>query len=485
MLSPEEVANLNILWTEYFGSNGKARPFGERYDRPVTFYVTTTGSDSGLGTETSPFRTLQKALDFASDIATRHNIKIKMGLGTFAGARCENYIKDTTTRHLYIEGTERPATVATGPTSGTVASLSAVNSTGYSTFQIAGANWPVDGLKGKLIRNDTSGASSHVPVVSNTTNTITFFAITTAFADGNTISLVEPGTIIDTIFTDTFPRITPTTSAAETTTETGALLKIEGVRGTGPTASIPTSNPGLQISNIQFSSASGGCVKITDSSVWLRNCIFTGASTGAQLVISGASEVWLFGSYMGGSSATHVNASNILAGSNKTVSLTRVIIEGGTNGVFGSSRLTASDVVFKNITNGFSPQVTVASLTRVGFDTCTTGISWDQAANYSTGTLPAAIGLNGGFFQSCGTCIKALGPQFTALAKFVSGTSNTLGIEATFGARVGIRSDWGPASTTDISVDGATSTLTAMRALNPQAVVNATFGSVVYTSTFT
>lgn len=117
-------------------------------------------------------------------------------------------------------------------------------------------------------------------------------------------------------------------------------------------------------------------------------------------------------------------------------------------------------------------------------------------ANYILGTSGTGIGINvldgrvkttSGSplsINGCSTAVSVYGRGlFDSLqVGRLTGANNTVAISCTFGGRLRLSSNANIAGSTEISVDGATSTLAAMRALTPKAfpATPNVYGSVVY-----
>jgi len=158
-----------------------------------------------------PFATIQAAID-ALPLLSRTGLTyaapdltatINVGAGTFPGFAVFGLNYDLT-----IAGTRQLATPATGPNSGTA------TSGGARSLTLTGAGWTVNDLRGRFVSVTAgSGAGQILPVMSNTTDTITFASYPTPAFDATSVFTIEDvATIVNTKPTGRFDYV----SIAET-----------------------------------------------------------------------------------------------------------------------------------------------------------------------------------------------------------------------------------------------------------------------------
>lgn len=138
-------------------------------DEPTTFFVETTGNDINNGLfQDRAFRTVQKVIDYLKKFTIKAPVTIKVGAGTFAGFILEG-LKFETGGVLIIEGT------ATVLYTGTIASTSVNN--GIVTVTDSGAAFSSDEHKGRILKAVTPFSPTfdnyvYRPVYQNTANTV-------------------------------------------------------------------------------------------------------------------------------------------------------------------------------------------------------------------------------------------------------------------------------------------------------------------------
>jgi len=456
----------------------------DEVNAPLTLYVEITGSDvSGDGSKTNPYFSVQKAVDAVPNLIT-NPVVINVGPGTFDGFRIDNKEPGrpgtTDGSYLAIVGTLDLVTSST--TGGTVSGLVANNSTALSSFTVAGANWTVDELKGKFIKNLTSGATGCIPIISNTSNTVTFYAVTSTFANGNIVSFVEPKTVFNSssLTTTTNPS-SSTTSQYLSNTDSAAIIRISNC-DKGYASSVSTF-PSLLLANFRVT-ATGTTTRIRTvlSKVIIKNFITDGAGTGNQIA-GGNSSLYINGwCSLGGGYSINAGTTGLTSSLDHfTINMAFVERSNALGGFFGCNSFSATDLYIKGCTTGITMQNSNYALSRTAFESCTKAILSDQGDNYQN-LFVSKLGLNGGFFNNCGTCFDFKGPHWIQ-TKFIGGTGNTLIANVKQGTRFGFRSDFNPAGTTEITMDTANATLADVRAATPK-LVNNTYGSIAYESDY-
>jgi hypothetical protein len=209
--SPSDGARLAISqagfwggWSSTGGTSTAGLPMSARETTAATtYYVATTGSDSNGCTDVSaPCLTGPGALNKIPK-NLKHDTIVSFGSGTFDGFVVEGFAAHldsaTGTPGLSIEGTMGAPTLASGVTSGTIASSTAiVDGDQHATFTVTGAGWTVNDLRGKWFRPDTGTGSGFTYLVqSNTATAVTVTGAVVPISAGvTTFQILEPKTTI-------------------------------------------------------------------------------------------------------------------------------------------------------------------------------------------------------------------------------------------------------------------------------------------------
>lgn len=463
-----------------------------RAPRAMNVYVTTAGDDLlGDGSVSKPWRTIQRAIDAVPDENADPAV-INVGPGTFAGFRLDakTIIRPRTSNGAYLAilGTTDVYTPTSGPSTGTVSGLVSVNSTGLSSFTIAGASWVADELKGKFLMNVTQNVTRLLPIVGNTVDTISFYAFTGYLLSGETVTIVEPKTIITDSLTApvapaaTLNPVTSTSSHFAPGNESAVVIRVNNC-GTvaGSTSPVPT----LLLANLRVTAdAAAVRIRVNDSRLKLVNIITDGPGVGSHIQQIDSSifiNGWVSLSASGGGSL--LNGSTSFS-QKDFISLNQCFFDRSPAGtglaILGSVWVQMSDVYIRGFSVGVTMQKSHYSLTRCGFESCTTAIVSNQGANYTV-PFQSNIGMNGGFFSNCPTGIELKG-QHWAQAKFWGGSGNGVIARVKQGARFGFRGDFAPSGTKEFEMDQADTTYALVQAATPKVIRDSSWGSMVYES---
>lgn len=485
------MANIKTkrLWDEawrklsvFFSPSGSIEsPFGNTavLDEPVTLKVEATGSDNGDGSDTSPFRTIQAAIDSLSGSVIRSTVIINVGAGSFPGFAIEglqidSFGRGTVTPTLTIQGTFGTAVITTGLTSSTVTSGS--TSVGLTTLMDASQTLTVNELVGQWVL--ISG--TYRVIVENTATTISYLG-GSAPTGGTAYTLHSPATIID------------------------QSLGTVGSTGTGArslTMALPVSNSSttsVVISTVAFRQETSGTgttmTSLGGNGIYrFQNCSFvaTTALTNYRVLnATGMAGIALSACYV---DVRNANASGSIGLLFSTGSINRnsnSIASSFFNCGSAASGISVSGTAAANTSNiqvsGASAGLAVFNSGSVfmspfnRFVSCTIGID----INGSSTSIPSTASLTTGStsshqFTNCGTILKG-GYGQMALGS-AQGSGNTNGIVLIKGARCQIGSTAVLGAVTELSVDGTTGTLATLRAASPKVfpVVPNAYGTYIY-----
>jgi hypothetical protein len=422
---------------------------------PLTLYVETTGDDAGLGTIDKPFRQIQAALEVLRGCDIRALVTIRVGLGTFNGFSIpklnvtRGLLSGTTNQGgVVIQGTLAAATLGTGTSTGTqTSSTSAVMNDTTQT-------WTSNALKGLLFQS--SNFTSPTPIVANTATSITSISAQTPTG---TYTIWDWGTTI-----------LCNCTATATNSLAGCVYEHGSMQGTAAASSVGV----VRVKWMKFNTGLGGNIAVqigAGNMALFDECQFYLATAGSSvtLVQSGST----VGSSTFNPSRCYFNiekaggTGSAVAGNNWPVAC---YFKGGNN----------TQTVF-NILSG--PETTVYTASVNVFETLASVISMTAfAATPRPGQLYGTFINNTTVFTGQGIwSFRDSVSNFPSFPLVSAGNTTFITTSGFLKANIGSDIPSGLA-TTDLSINGATSTLTAMRSSSP-AVFPTTpnaYGSCAY-----
>jgi hypothetical protein len=453
-----------------------------------TYYVRTGGSDGNACTSAAaPCLTVNGALSkIPRDIY--HAVDVDLGQGTFGGFTVEGFTVHPVpgrTTYLSIHGTLINATPATGTSSGTLSSATAVSGATFGTLTDSTQTWTTSDLVGKLvgITGGTGNSSTSTYVITaNTATTLTVAGLGTTPNNTSTYQIYDWGTTIN----------TPTGTA----TGLDGLTSVQAACVRFDNNNIKTNpNPGdlLGLTKVKLACTSGSNqvdVEGPSDGVTLRwDWLNTpsGTPSGNVLVQTGANlrffnnysvqstavstihiTTWSTTSYAGGIS---ISASYFFQGQRGMIAtpLNAVV---GTSYFFGQNGSSIDgtgigSVGMQVFANRMDCNGTTSSAIRGGFST-------------AGGNGAFTFGMSSGDISNCLIGVELRGSAQTANISLLSGTGNTTALSAKWGAHMQVSSDVTVTGTTELAVDGATSTLTSMRGLTPKVFKDSNYFSAIY-----
>jgi hypothetical protein len=451
MGSFKENRTLSVIWDKLqslLGYSGVSNPLlaNTTIDEPLTLYVETTGNDLNPGTADKPFKTIQAAIDLVAGRPIKAAVTVLVGPGTFDGFSVNNIqIPDNTTGGVAgsftIKGSVAASTLTTGTATGTATG-------GADTYLVDSTqNWTPGELKGKFLVMPLSfNGSRHVSIFDNTSDTIYFTNQSTGA--GMTYTIQEPTTWISkTVATSTVANATCVSVGGGNDCRSSTQIVVQNLgfnvsSGSAITASALAGGSFLIDGCKIITSGSGVAVVSTGMGVLsISFCSIETSGTGTQISLgSGFSTRVAFNSYIRKTGAVGGTAVSLIL--NTYCSMTAAVIENFATGVRVGSGTSVSTGAGLAMTNSASCK------------NCTVGIDVSGKGAVA-------------YFNS---------PQY------IVHTNNTTWLSVSKGASATISSITPTGSSTEISVDGTTTTLAAMRALSPKAfpaTPNA-YGTVVY-----
>lgn len=486
MTTPRELHAFNETWIRLQRMAGVSNPDEFPFDlfgisvttELVNWYVDAAlGSDSGFGTLTSPFKTIQKAINSIPK-KIRHPQIINIAAGTYEGFTINDFDVDyedpAVGAFLLVKGVLINATLATGSATGTVTTAVQGNGTTntYAVINDTTQSWTVNNLKGKFIEiTGGTGVGQVYPIGANTATQVTVVAsfITTVPDATSTYAIRDGGTVINTIVqrAGSAPTNTPTASAcayvSNNRTKSDSTL--------------------LLFQNLKFAPPSNAAVRAAgNSALSFQNCIVstTGSTTGmgvqeGRFVALGCIFInpGTTGTYL---SIGSQNQSFV------TGTLLQNYFSGGGNGVLmNNAQISWTNQQFDNtqfpLVSGSNTYLMQCGTTKItGANTGITG----RLDSPGGGNL--VLQINNSFdISNTSTAIRLHGIlcSITSVGTGFTGTGNTTAIQLDKGARLQFNAAATLTGTTEILLDGVSSTIATMRAASPKLLTN-TYGTLIY-----
>lgn len=444
-------------------------PFGAgpvEITEPLTLYVATTGNDGDDGSQARPYRQVQAAIDWLAGKVVKGKVTIQVGVGAFEAFAVDGSTFDISgvstvdaplaDTGLTIIGTWVAPTLTTGTTSGTATGL--VTDQALVLTDLT-QTWTVDELKGKYVL--ISGV--YFPIASNTATTMTV-------VNGSTLSgaysVWDLGTVIDT-GTCYVSSGTGTTRArivvsnveiAISSYLTISTLKVLANDMVSGNVGITTRTSSCTFENITVERTVGPDTAATsiqgDGFVQVSRCYFY-QPTGLTMTFAVP--------------PSRVTMSNVYFRSGATQ--------------LSSPTFSGLSVVFCTFENASTAGISISGVCHALVNTnrfvnCPTAISIGTSTSGSHSMLTSTTT---NFFSGCGTVLAIAGSSQGLLGP-CTGTGNTNGIVATKGAKVQINSTGTLGAVTELSVDGTTGTLAAMRGNSPKVfpLTPNAYGTYIY-----
>jgi len=434
----------------------------------LTLNVSVTGSDSGDGSVTKPFRSIQAAIDSLARKVNRNAAIIQVGAGSFnafsinGGAFTPvspSTVSTPTQGSLTIAGTWIAPVLTSGTTSGT-ATGSLVDLAAVLTD--AGQSWTVNELRGRFVLV----SSIYYPIISNTATTITAAsnsALSGAYSIWEVGTVINTGSVMLTSSGSGVARIAISDLITPNSNDITISTMVADSTGLASgNSAVTIRNATVTLANVSLLRTSGtntaGVSCTSGSTLTLSKCYVSFNDTTGNGITSATAlrNFTLFNSYF------RNGATAISTGTGPSLySIGTSTFEGQTTGLSlnaGSQALITSGMRFINTTTAISVGSTNASAT---------------LSSASATTM---------FFNGCTTILSAQNHAICALAT-CSGSGNTNGIVAVKGARVQISNTATlSVSGNELSVDGTTGTLVTLRGNSPRVfpLVPNPYGTYIY-----
>jgi hypothetical protein len=446
----------------------------------LTYYVATTGSDSNDGiTSLTPLLTIQAAIDKIPK-RVRHLIKVEVAAGSYAGFLVVGFTVEPANAVaaagiVVYAASHSTATVTTGSATGTFTGTSTGDSSAptFSTVTDSGQSWTTNNLKGKLIEvltGDSTG--TFLPIVSNTATAITLESTSATGSIGGTYAIRDWNVTITSPVT--YPLFTDTASATAFQLKYGIFVRnnmtgqsaiaVEGMAvNLGATVATACFSAGYNVGNIQFNRMKA-----------------VGAATGVSVGDGSTTRLQ--------SCVLSVNAGKTAAAVGGSVNFYNTFVSGGTGapaftvGAIGALTLALIDCHLEGHPIGLKFIGNCSALMEVS------GLSIDMGGN-SQGIIatpfshsnygPTVIHGTGVAISNGSTGIQ-LGGAGQVWIDSLKGTGLTVGLQLDRGARCQVGSASSFTTTpTEVSLDGSSTTLAAMRAATGKILVN-TAGTMLF-----
>lgn len=436
--------------------------------KDLNFFVATTGNDRNACTSAgTPCLTYQAAIDKVPP-NVRHQATVTGACGSYAGFVVSGFNvapgRGGLATGLHVRGTLQTATGLTGGTAtGTLTAFANASGATGLVFTDSTQAWTVNELEGRWIwisSGTGSDPDAIYPIVSNTATAITGVPELITAAAGSGYTILEQCTNLTSVVA---------TEAAHTTSAEAnffqSVVKVSGNDGDG------TSVGGIVISRFNFApSSSARGITVVGSPLKAKYIKTTSNITGGIVGFTGAriyvNRVSMHVSTQGhiacsgtGGACTSLNVFNSYFKAGNAA-----VTAGNTATSIGGSTFKSQTTASIRIQNGGLPSVSIVS---VRIDGSAIGIQ--NVPNASIAGM-SAIAVNFvDISNSTGTAISLGSPFVHAIVSGATGTSNLVGISLVRGASLGISAASTLTGTTEVSVDGTSTTLATMRALSPKA----------------
>jgi len=437
------MASLNLLrkWNYYWDlltGGGVESPFGSSLpiDEPLTLYVETTGDDNNPGGITRPLRTVDAALNLIKDREIGSFVTIKLGVGNFDGFSLTGAFKFShgVDAQLLIDGT----LVSTGITGSCIRTA---DTNAASILTDSGKSWTVDEHVGKIVKISSDAGATWItyPIVSNTATSLTI----PSNVSGTLYEIFDYGSVINTA-KSTFGRVAGTIEPIPAASSVNSNIVIsQSVSGQTQNAQIA-----IRFLKIAASGTSTCAMTRSSSNVNFIGCLFTRSSGTSTLFSGNATQ-----------GATSFNSCSFV---NNTPSSSAFFTSSSNNGNTGFIFISTCLFSTTGASNTGMNLVGTCGSMSASFRGLSSGCIITGTGSQST----AGSGLK---FYSCTTAFSSSGGFSPSLAFAMYFDTCTSGIVLTRGTRLPLSSaSTFTTTTTELSVDGATSTVAAMRASSPK-----------------
>lgn len=451
----------------------------------TTYYVATTGSDSNACTsEAAPCLTLQGAINRVPK-NIYHAVTVQLGSGNFTGAYITNFtIHPSSARPvgLIIRGTLISATLATGSATGTATGVTSASGSTFATLTDTNANFTANDLRGKLIEitGGTGSSATAFYVISSNTQTVITLAggWGTAPVAGSTYAIRDWGTVIN---------AAPTAAQGPDGTSIGTARLLNFVGNSGGSAGITASDP-IHIQKLKMSS-SGGALSVFDSAapIVLR-WVYTGTTgTGTSLMTWNRGGIYYRNSYSFCSSTCQHMAPAPDSRNPDGSRVTSSMFHAGAYGFVETAGyiVISSSYLYAQTASGIENNVGALLASQIinsRIDCNSTGATGikSSAGSATGGNVPFSLGVSSTDISNCATAISLRNPLAAGTISAVTGSSNTVGMSLTTGSKLKVDATTTLTGTTEVSIDGTTTTLATMRAASPKVVNNTNYFTAIY-----
>lgn len=455
----------------------------------IALYVDPTGNDANdcRSPGTGACLTIQSAWNRVPK-TIRHPVTIDVAAGTYSGAYLDRVEIETAETpsvgaSIQIRGTLQNATLTTSTATGTLTAYSAYGSpTTFPVLTDSTKSWTVNDLKGRFVSiTSGTGVGTVAVIISNTATTMTVAETGVVAASGSGYAIQDSATICNTGVG--FPK---TVGQALGTGTSTACLYINGAQSRTVRAS-----DSLEISGFRFTMAGRAIAYAGGSSFSINQCQFRGTGTAAQIsplgqgsarwgVLKSSFTIPTSGTGIGGTGGTQMLVSNsFLSGGTSPIALSTGL---GFASVFATViECSATNCVgINNQGHGLDVQASIVNCTSAPSGSVGVAASGYFAIKTSGGSATAVLTST---INNCEKAVRIRGGSGLTIgsATTVSGTGNVYGVSAEVGANVIITSGYNIGATTgELLLDGAASTLAALRALPNKRITDSATGSTIF-----
>jgi hypothetical protein len=455
----------------------------------LTIYVNgSTGNDANDGTVGSPVATISAGLKLIPKTVA-HKVKLSVAAGNYAGASVApfNVGPNRTISQdswLFIEGALSDVGV-----SGTLTGVTAASGATLATFTDSALSLTVDAHRGQLVEitsgtgsTGTLGRPVRHKIVSNTSDTFTVLGSgLTAPTSGSGYKLVDCATVINSGTAPTSATNTPGAVGVPATAAFG--LSFVGSRGVA-----------YAVHNIKFtmSASMARGIMMGESRAAFTHCRFDATSGTVFGVTNGSFQTALGTPVFFGCSSDLTGTSNssflslTTTGGSGTLpapNMTSCHLRGGLIALNLGGNYVGPVINNCVIENTTSHAVNLfgcglAQVVNSRFTGCAR--AYNAVESSTSGLGATTFALSSCDISNCTTGILLTGAFVGCYLTNVSGTGNTTLLQISRGARAVIAANVTATGTTEVSIDGTSSTFAAMRALTPKIISDVNYFTSFY-----
>ncbi len=475
-----DVVDENVFFGSVVADNIRIDGVYTHTNAATVLYVAPTGLDSNPGTALLPFLTIQAAIDLIPK-NVRHLVTVNVAAGNYSGFALRGFSiapQGSVQAGINIVSPLITATIGSGSTTGTITSKTngSLSTPAFFVLNDSTQTWAVDALVGLIVEITLGvGLGSSGTIISNTATSMEITGVSFGGATiGSGYTIKDRGAIIDT------PVVLPLPVGATSSSGTYGIHVTSNRSSAYGTA--------IQIDGFKVSLNANFAIRMEDTTqLRIERCHLAIAGSTSGL---GASTLRMDGPGQVSISRTFINTVGgkdgiVIFGFGLNVGFSTTIIAGA--GLHQFSVAGGATINFTGCSidgGGIGFSVSDGSVLLQGSritDVSSQAIRIKSNNSAGTRSAPACfVTLSGVNISNCGTAVETSGLAFVDNSPGVAiGTGNTTAWSMISGARVQVHASTTLTGTTEVNVDGTTTTLATMRGNSPK-IVSSPYFSIMY-----